>query len=59
MQRRLSGVRVEKVLWWVAFLIVFSLVIHAFDFHHSHPEEIFGHNEMKAFLHGGDKKWLF
>jgi hypothetical protein len=56
-RRLLQAFKRQNVFLAIAFAIVFSLVIHAFDFHHHHPGEVFGHDEYKAFLHGGDKQW--
>ena len=36
-----------------------AMIFHAIEIHHEHIEEIFGHGEQKAFLHGGDKKYWF
>ena len=47
------------VIIFVAFFILFAMIFHAIGIHHDHIEEIFGHNEQKAFLHGGDKKYWF
>lgn len=56
--RKLLGksTKIEDFLFIVALLLVSILILHAFIPHH-HPEEIFGHDQVQAALHGEDKKW--
>lgn len=49
----------NHILFVVAALILVAMVVHGLEFHHEHPQEFFGQDQQKAFLHGSDKKyWL-
>jgi ATP/ADP translocase len=47
------------LIMFMACLLLFAIIFHAIEIHHEHAEEIFGNDEQKAFLHGGDKKYWF
>lgn len=47
----------KNILFFVALFLVLAMGWHALEFHHEHPQEIFGNDATQVFLHGGDKKY--
>ena len=48
----------KNILFLAALFLLLALGLHALEFYHGHPREIFG-DATAAYMHGGDKKlWL-